>query len=169
MKDYYNILGVNKNASSFEIKKKFRKRALLVHPDKSNQYSKEVFIELYEAFEILKDEKKRKKYDKVYFSNMISTEVFNFDLKLIINKAEEYSNNFKKFNKEVIFDIVFELFFSVDYLLFASLLTLVFGIWTLIKGFINIDFEYGLIGLFMILCGLILSRIKINKIIKDAR
>lgn len=64
-KDYYEILGVDKEASQADIKKSFRKLAKQYHPDTNagNKKSEEKFKEINEAFEVLGDEEKRKKYD----------------------------------------------------------------------------------------------------------
>lgn len=62
-KDYYNILGVDKNASKEEIKKAFHKLALKYHPDKNNGDDKK-FKELNEAYQVLSDEGKRSSYDR---------------------------------------------------------------------------------------------------------
>lgn len=64
-KDYYKILGVSKKATKAEIKKKFRKLAIKYHPDKSpnNATSESKFKEVNEAYEVLGDDEKRKKYD----------------------------------------------------------------------------------------------------------
>lgn len=69
-KDYYSILGVSKQAKEDEIKKAFRKLAVKYHPDKNpgNKESEEKFKELNEAYEVLSDPEKRKKYD-VYGAN----------------------------------------------------------------------------------------------------
>src|SRR3990167_4481798 len=64
MKDYYKILGVNKNASQDEIKKAFRKLAHAYHPDKKGG-DEQRFKEASEAYAILSDEKKRAQYDAV--------------------------------------------------------------------------------------------------------
>ncbi|MBP7653306.1 DnaJ domain-containing protein, partial [Candidatus Dependentiae bacterium] len=63
--DYYKILGVNKNASQDEIKKAFKKLAVKYHPDKNqnNKESEKKFKELNEAYQVLGDADKRKKYD----------------------------------------------------------------------------------------------------------
>lgn len=62
MKDYYKILGVNKEASEEEIKKAFRKLAHAHHPDKSGG-DEAKFKEASEAYSILSDKKKRAQYD----------------------------------------------------------------------------------------------------------
>lgn len=62
-KDYYNILGVPKNASQDDIKKAYRKLAHQHHPDKSGGDDKK-FKEINEAYQVLSDEKKRAQYDR---------------------------------------------------------------------------------------------------------
>lgn len=66
-KDYYKILGVEKNASQDEIKKVFRKLAVKYHPDKTkgDKEAETKFKEISEAYEVLGDPGKRKKYDQV--------------------------------------------------------------------------------------------------------
>lgn len=63
MKDYYQILGVPRNASGEDIKKAFRHLAHQYHPDKSGGNA-EKFKEVSEAYQILSDEKKRSQYDR---------------------------------------------------------------------------------------------------------
>ena len=63
MKDYYKILGVNRNASEDEIKKAFRKLAHAYHPDKSGG-DEAKFKEANEAYAVLSDKKKRAQYDQ---------------------------------------------------------------------------------------------------------
>ena len=59
---YYELLGVDKNASMDDIKKAFRKLALKNHPDRGGD--KEKFQELQNAYEVLSDKEKRDIYDK---------------------------------------------------------------------------------------------------------
>ncbi|XP_036405053.1 dnaJ homolog subfamily C member 7-like isoform X1 [Megalops cyprinoides] len=69
-KDYYKVLGVGKNATEDEIKKAYRKRALMHHPDRHSAATPEVqkeeekkFKEVGEAFTVLSDPKKKSRYD----------------------------------------------------------------------------------------------------------
>jgi molecular chaperone DnaJ len=61
-RDYYEVLGVSKDASADEIKKAFRRAAVEHHPDRGGDETK--FKELNEAYEVLKDADKRKRYDQ---------------------------------------------------------------------------------------------------------
>jgi molecular chaperone DnaJ len=64
-KDYYEILGINKNASQDEIKKAFRNLAKKYHPDiNKDKNAEEKFKEANEAFQVLSDDKKRSQYDQ---------------------------------------------------------------------------------------------------------
>lgn len=72
--DYYNLLGVNYNATTSDIKKAFRKMSLEYHPDRNNNNSekKEIFQKINDAYVILSNEKERKKYDE-------NIKISNFD------------------------------------------------------------------------------------------
>ena len=65
-KDYYSILGVQKNANADEIKKAYRTLAMKYHPDRNpgNKEAEERFKEAAEAYGVLSDEEKRKRYDQ---------------------------------------------------------------------------------------------------------
>ncbi len=66
-KDYYNILGVPKNASEDDIKKAYRKLAMQFHPDKNpgkEAWANEKFKEINEAYGVLGNQEKRQQYDR---------------------------------------------------------------------------------------------------------
>ena len=63
-KDYYQTLGVQKNANQEEIKKAFRKLAHQYHPDKNGTGNEAKFKEINEAYQVLGNEQKRKQYDQ---------------------------------------------------------------------------------------------------------
>jgi len=86
--DYYKILGLDKKASTDDIKKAYRKLARKYHPDlnpKDNS-AKKRFQEINEANEVLSDPEKRKKYDK-YGKDWQHAEEFE--------KARQYQKNLK--------------------------------------------------------------------------
>ena len=62
-RDYYEVLGVSKNASADELKKAYRKAAVQHHPDKEGG-DETKFKEINEAYEVLKDQQKRQRYDQ---------------------------------------------------------------------------------------------------------
>ena len=65
-RDYYEVLGVSKDADAKEIKKAYRKLAMKYHPDKNpgDKAAEEKFKEINEAYEVLSDEEKRSTYDR---------------------------------------------------------------------------------------------------------
>ena len=65
-RDYYEVLGINKQSSQDEIKKAYRKKAIKYHPDKNpdSKEAEERFKECAEAYEVLSNNEKRSNYDR---------------------------------------------------------------------------------------------------------
>lgn len=75
---YYASLGVSQDANFQEIKKSYRKLARKYHPDRNKSpLAEETIKKINEAFEILSDRKKRKKYDSDSYDNFDSNEASN--------------------------------------------------------------------------------------------
>ena len=105
-KDYYNILNLNKFSTQEEIKKSYKKLALKYHPDKNqdDEECKKIFQEITEAYSILSDEEKRKKYDM--FGVEDNDMGFSEDPFKMFNQIfKEHLNQFKNMHYENNFDI----------------------------------------------------------------
>ena len=65
-RDYYEVLGVDRNASAADIKKAYRRLAMKYHPDRNggDKEAEAKFKEVGEAYEVLGDEQKRAAYDR---------------------------------------------------------------------------------------------------------
>ena len=71
-RDYYEVLGVSKNATDAEIKAAYKKMAIKYHPDRNpgNKEAEEKFKEAAEAYDVLRDPEKRQRYDQFGFAGM---------------------------------------------------------------------------------------------------
>jgi molecular chaperone DnaJ len=77
LKNYYEILGVSKEATQEEIKKTYRKLALKYHPDKSDdKNSEKKFKEVTEAYSTLSDDEKRREYDMIMSGGGFPRDIF---------------------------------------------------------------------------------------------
>ncbi len=101
-KDYYKILGLDKNASQEEIKKAFKQLARKYHPDlnPNDKNAEEKFKEINEAFQVLSNPEKKEKYDK-YGDSAFSEE----DLSQFRNFNFDFEDLFKDFGFGDIFNI----------------------------------------------------------------
>jgi molecular chaperone DnaJ len=107
MKNYYEILGISKDATQDEIKKVYRKLAVQYHPDK-NPEGDEKFKEIAEAYDILSDVNKRNDYnfklENPYHQNPFgNNNPFNGDLNDIINQmfGSRFGSNNQQQNRRV--------------------------------------------------------------------
>ena len=89
-RDYYEVLGVQRDAAKDDIKRAYRKLAIQFHPDKNpgDKASEEKFKEATEAYEVLGDDQKRKAYDQFGFAGVEG---------MGGNAQQEYSTVFKDF------------------------------------------------------------------------
>jgi molecular chaperone DnaJ len=108
-RDYYEILGVNKNATKDEIKKAYRKLALKYHPDRNKSPdAEEKFKEISEAYGVLVDDEKRRQYD-LYGHAGIDSRYTREDIFRTINIEDIFRDMGLGFGG---FDSIFDLFFG---------------------------------------------------------
>ncbi len=119
MKDYYEILGVGRDASQEEIKIAYRKLALKYHPDRNpgNKEAEEKFKEINEAYDVLSDPKKRQKYDAALEGDFFGEMDFNLgdllDILLGKKKPKELSLNLELTLEECAYGAKKEIFYEL--------------------------------------------------------
>lgn len=93
-RDYYEILGINKNATDKEIRAAYKKLAIKYHPDRNpgDKEAEEKFKEVAEAYEVLKDEQKRKNYDT--FGSATGSVGGGFDMNNMSDIFSKFGNHF---------------------------------------------------------------------------
>ena len=106
-RDYYEVLGIPKNASKDDIKKAYRRLAIANHPDKNpgDKASEERFKEATEAYEIISDDQKRAAYDQFGFAGVDGMGQGNQDFSNIYRDFEDIFGGFGDFSS--IFDNLF--------------------------------------------------------------
>jgi len=101
--DYYDILGVNKEASKDQIKKAYRKKASKLHPDKGGDEKE--FKQLAKAYNILSDDQQRAYYNKIgkeKETETIENMAISNLMKMFASKLEEIISNAGKFTYDII-------------------------------------------------------------------
>ena len=95
-RDYYEVLGIDRNASKTQIKLAYRRLSKKYHPDKNKKdlSAKQKFIEIHEAYEILSDPKRKSQYDNIGLSEPF----FGNDFESILSTPDfndyDFGNNF---------------------------------------------------------------------------
>lgn len=119
-KDYYNILNISNNSTKAEVVKAFRELAKKYHPDKNHSTNaSEKFREVFEAYEILKDENKRKTYDQYWKQKYQNKTVRNqSDFEPEFKEQREYAKqSAEKYSKmpyeDFINSAIFEIKFAI--------------------------------------------------------
>ena len=107
MKNYYDILGISSNSTKQEIQKSFRNLAKKYHPDvnKDNLEIEKKFKEIKEAYEILKDDVKRERYDKTLNKNNKKSEEHKIYNERIQKGTFEFSDIKRSFESFFGFDV----------------------------------------------------------------
>jgi DnaJ-class molecular chaperone len=101
--DYYKILGITKDSNQIQIRKAFRKLALQYHPDKNknSEESKQKFMEIVKAYEILSDEKAKERYDSRIFNDK-TIQNFNWTPPADFANFYSYENLKREYNENQI-------------------------------------------------------------------
>ena len=153
-KDYYSILGVDSLATGEEIKATYRALSHKFHPDKNRTTdTKELMQEINEAYAILKDEEKRKRYDEEYFKFKHATprraeggSTWTYDYDIQDETVKEDIKNARAYAKELV-----DQFFNS---LKETSVVAAKGAWNSAKGALIGVVVFLFIGLFIRICAL---------------
>ena len=97
MSNYYITLGISKDAEVEKIKKAYRMSCKKYHPDKNpSEKDSEKFLQIQEAFDVLSDETKRRKYDEEHFRDKRDIRI-NQNWQEVKERRSFYNHNFKRF------------------------------------------------------------------------
>lgn len=127
MKDYYLLLQISRTADLITIKKAYRSLALAYHPDKnSSEDASKLFIEITEAYEVLRNTEIRKEYDSLLAEKSNSKDVFSANEKQKQwqsygkTKATEYATMpIDDFIKRIVDEVAIGARYSFNFLLIA--------------------------------------------------
>ena len=114
-RDYYDVLGIPKQASNQEIKKAYRKLAKKYHPDTNpgDEEAEKLFKEVTEAYNVLSDEEKRKLYDQFGHAAFDGgTDPYESHFRSGNSENGTHRENYYSANMDDIFDVVFGCFFN---------------------------------------------------------
>lgn len=136
MINYYSILEIKNFSSLGEIKKAFRKLAIIYHPDKYNG-SPDKFLLIYEAYSYLSDFQKKKYYDKELndFLNTSNETSLVFNKRIVNEEFRKRKEAFHSFDKEEL-DIFFRIIKGKIPDLFFSFILLGIGGFSIVMSFI---------------------------------
>lgn len=160
MKDYYQILGINRGSDMKAIRRAFLKLAKQKHPDKSGSNTEAEFIEIYEAYSYLSQGLENSQAQTKSASE-------NSELKNIRKLAKDYAADYKAFKKKVLINLL--LFSFLDRETIAALACVLFGFATILKGLYNMNAALLLIGLFLIGLSMILGKYVMREIVELSR
>ena len=103
--NYYDILGIDKNATKKQIKKAYKKLSMMYHPDK-NKHGTEMFKEINEAHQVLSDETKRRDYDLKMNDDFVKPHETPVENPVRVNVYEFFENLDNDFDENTYQEVV---------------------------------------------------------------
>ena len=163
--NYYKVLGVAEDAEINDIKKAFRIKAFQTHPDKSHNSNSKDFILVYEAYQILKNDSLRQKYDEALMTEDPS--LLQSYLEKIRQRAKRYAADFRSYERQFYFEFVLDIIIGTRRLSLAALALILIGFWSIFDGAIKLDTPIILIGTGMVTIGFIFMFLALRKFRRD--